>query len=378
LPKDIFEDAYVDTCIFIGNRKNDLGPESQYLAYSYNLNDKLSTININDDEMNEIPMCMLKKHDTYKVFANINAYNLYFKIKNYYKDQNKFISLDEITDSTQGPVASQFNFSNTKSNKDYLPYLINGQGYRYRLNIINTNYINFSKKTSIIKYYTKQPRLYCRRIVNRQDRLMVSYLENDLVTKKELNPFIVTDDRFYIKYVYALLNSKLLSYIYINFSTLALKDDYRQTTLTELRTLPIKIIDKTQQDIFVEQVEKIEKELKYFYKQCSIAYSSLEAILNEKLNQNLKNFYEDTPSNLLKNSRKLIGASLNKKLEKDLYNYYMNYAKDLKRSKTIVLDLDNELDTFVYSLYKISEFEIKQVEEYYSKFKNSSSLFSLK
>ena len=83
---------------------------------------------------------------------------------------------------------------------------------------------------------------------------MVSYCENDLV-KKELNPFIITDNRFHIKYIYALFNSKLLSYIYINFSALALKDDYRQTTLKELRELPIKIINSDKQIQVVKRLK---------------------------------------------------------------------------------------------------------------------------
>ena len=35
------------------------------------------------------------------------------------------------------------------------------------------------------------------------------------------------------------LNSRLLSYFYVNTSSIATKDDFRQTTLAELRRLPI-------------------------------------------------------------------------------------------------------------------------------------------
>ena len=40
-------------------------------------------------------------------------------------------------------------------------------------------------------------------------------------------------------FVLGIVNSKLISYLYINTSSIATKDDFRQTTLAELRSLPI-------------------------------------------------------------------------------------------------------------------------------------------
>jgi hypothetical protein len=63
------------------------------------------------------------------------------------------------------------------------------------------------------------------------------------VFKKDLNPFIITNKNFDTKYVLGLLNSKLFSWLYINSSSIATKDDFRQTTLSELRKLQIRKID---------------------------------------------------------------------------------------------------------------------------------------
>ena len=70
-----------------------------------------------------------------------------------------------------------------------------------------------------------------------------TYLEKQMVFKKDLNPFVITDSTYHPFYILALLNSRLLSYLYINISTIATKDDFRQTTLAELRRLPIVVVN---------------------------------------------------------------------------------------------------------------------------------------
>jgi hypothetical protein len=78
-----------------------------------------------------------------------------------------------------------------------------------------------------------------------------------MVFKKDVNPFIVSDERFLPKYVLAIMASKLLSFFYVNLSSIATKDDFRQTTLTELRRLPIVLINIEEQNVFVNLVTRI-------------------------------------------------------------------------------------------------------------------------
>jgi hypothetical protein len=68
---------------------------------------------------------------------------------------------------------------------------------------------------------------------------MAAYFDRKLVFKKDVNPFLVTDPAWAPFYVLGVLNSALISYLYVNTSSIATKDDFRQTTLAELRRLPI-------------------------------------------------------------------------------------------------------------------------------------------
>jgi hypothetical protein len=69
--------------------------------------------------------------------------------------------------------------------------------------------------------------------------LLVAYTDEKLVFKKDINPFILTDKNWNTFFLLGILNSRLISYLYINTSSIATKDDFRQTTLAELRSLPI-------------------------------------------------------------------------------------------------------------------------------------------
>jgi hypothetical protein len=84
-----------------------------------------------------------------------------------------------------------------------------------------------------------------------------------MVFKKDINPFVLIVTKPSPKFVLGILNSTLLSYLYVNTSAIATKDDFRQTTLAELRRLPIPFpdfankADKSRHDKLVLLVDKL-------------------------------------------------------------------------------------------------------------------------
>ena len=82
-------------------------------------------------------------------------------------------------------------------------------------------------------------------------------------------------------YLLGILNSELISYIYIGKSAIALKDDFRQTTLEELRELPIIIPKNKNITNALTQLSKLRFEL------------------NDKLNENDKIFLENIIDSLV-------------------------------------------------------------------------------
>lgn len=78
-----------------------------------------------------------------------------------------------------------------------------------------------------------------------------------MVFKKDINPFIVKNGNYSVKYVLGVLASQLISYLYLNTSSIATKDDFRQTTLGELRSIPIPAATPAQQAEIAALVEQV-------------------------------------------------------------------------------------------------------------------------
>jgi hypothetical protein len=112
-------------------------------------------------------------------------------------------------------------------------------------------------KKSLKQFYNAEEKILIRRIVNRQDRLSVGFTGKKLVFKKDINPFIPVNADFTAKYLLAILASRYISYLYINSSAIATKDDFRQTTLSELRNIPIKKLGINDQQPFIQLVDQI-------------------------------------------------------------------------------------------------------------------------
>ncbi|CAK6481073.1 Eco57I restriction-modification methylase domain-containing protein [Peribacillus castrilensis] len=372
LPFNMFPDAYVDTCIFVANKNFD---SNEYLGYQYEKRERLNKIKLHDITMDRISKINYIGHDNFKIFPRLSAYKLYGKIKKQLRNSRQFKQLGDITISTQGPVKSQYTYYNRPINENCFPFLEDGQTYRYSHNILKKNYIDLNNKKSLIKYYIGNPKIFMRRIINRQDRLMATIIYEDLVTKKDINPFILVDKSFHPLYILALLNSKLLSYIYINFSSIATKDDYRQTTMTELRELPIKTVDIKTQEQIGDKVNNIINNLSTFSQTRDKAMNLLRSEYGLiRLTNKINEFY-DYPIQILYDELKNLKVVMDFKAKSELYDFFIPMQAELARLKQEIISLDNELDDLIYSLYSINQAETEVINDYFKKYKNESSLF---
>ena len=245
LPFNIFADAYVDTCIYLMTNY----PSPNYDIYSYKKTEnhnELKNIQFNSIETTIVPS------PKFKIILNPEVFKIIKRL-----DLNNFELLENISISTQGLSPSSFPESNDDDDKYNFPFLKEGNAYSYCLNILETYPTSLKGKESLLQFYEKEEKILIRRIINRQDRLTVGFTDERIVFKKDINPFIINNKNFITKYVLAILASKFISYLYINISAIALKDDFRQTTLTELRELPIPKISKESQQPFIDKVNEI-------------------------------------------------------------------------------------------------------------------------
>ncbi len=77
--------------------------------------------------------------------------------------------------------------------EDHSRFLLEADANRYRFFIKSSAFIDFRKAKSIQHLYT-QPKILVRRIVNRQNRLMAFHEDSGIITNKDFNPFVITQD----------------------------------------------------------------------------------------------------------------------------------------------------------------------------------------
>lgn len=232
LPFNTFDNAYVETAIYTIKNL----PQKEYSIYVF---DKKEEAKLTDIEYARIETSTVAEPD-YKLILNKQAGDLLarFNLEN-------FIALGQITKSTQGLSGSNFQ-PTTLTGSNVYPFLSRGNVYNFQLLKEETFNTDLSQLASLKQFYEAEPKVLIRRIVNRQDRLSVGYCDERLVFKKDINPFIPITTEYSAKYLLGILASRFISYLYLRMSSIASKDDFRQTTLGELRKLPIPKATQTQ------------------------------------------------------------------------------------------------------------------------------------
>ncbi|PAU94223.1 type II restriction endonuclease [Aliifodinibius salipaludis] len=249
LPYDVFEDAYIDTGIYLFQNKKRDSYNSE--VFEFHPREKIS-----DDELNEISWKILPSD----YWENEEKYEIIFK-PTYYEIKNKALKesslLEEICDTTRGILANDGDVYDTKG-KDRKRYFI-GDLYRYTLKE-DYKWVkygdNLREKPGEYSYF-KGERILIRRLISRQFRMMGTLTKKEFVNKKDIYNVLLIDDSFRIKYILSLINSSFFSYLVVGGSSLASKDDFSQLTLTDIRTLPIKETNNKNQKKFEKKVDQI-------------------------------------------------------------------------------------------------------------------------
>ena len=169
-----------------------------------------------------------------------------------------------------------------------------------------------------------------------------------------------------LKYLLAILNSKLINYIYKNISQ-ENRRSFAQVKPINIRKLPIKNADNDQQLILINKIDKIFSLkitiLDAINKEVNFLISELElkdAILN------LEDFYKLSWNSFIKEIEEY-GTKININKKQELFNYYTDKQKKIKYLENEIDKIDGEIDQEVYKLYELTEDEIKKIEQLFKK-----------
>lgn len=179
---------------------------------------------------------------------------------------------------------------------------------------------------------------------------------NSYYTLDTVHNGLIIDDKFDIKYLLCLLNSKLLRYIY-NSQIKETGKVFAQVKIMYIDELPIKDISKEEQNVFITKVDVILynytllNELKNRFIQLFISKHT-----NCKITSKLDEWYKITFEEFIKELEKQkVKLSLSEQSE------WLQYFNEQKHKAEQILNLikqtDNEIDYLVYNLYDLSEDE---------------------
>ncbi len=235
---------------------------------------------------------------TFNISLNPSIRYLFLKL------EKNSVGLGEVVTIHAGGIATGPNkkemISDSKKNEMFKP-LIEGKDVKPYYPFFSNKYINYDRKKLYRprdeNIFLKKEKLITQRIGGGNRVLIVSYDDNQYYTFNSTNILLMKNVNYPIKYILALLNSRLLNWYYVNKFT-------NQSTLTVnisktfLEIIPIKKISKSEQEPFIDIVNKILEITKdQDYLENSQKQAKVKAY-EKKIDQLVYDLYELTPEEI--------------------------------------------------------------------------------
>ena len=116
---------------------------------------------------------------------------------------------------------------------------------RYKCEPGPRQYIRYDETLAEYKphRYFQGPRLLLRELISRQFQLQAVLVEESFVTNKSMQSLLLADPQYDIRYLLALLNSRLMSWLFLAVHSVGRRDDFPKIVLKQTRELPFRAID---------------------------------------------------------------------------------------------------------------------------------------
>jgi hypothetical protein len=251
LPFDIFEDAYVDTLIYVIEKNS---PADGHLVSTYTYPNRKRITAIEDLNYKSVRQSDWKTTDDNKFVLDPGTIGILQKIMS-----SSSRAISDVCLMRRGVLFDSDLLAKKQISKKYFRYF-EGDVYRYQINLQADRWIEFSDKLKERPkefFWFENERILLRRLVNRKQRLMACVTDQTFVTNKNL--YSIIPQGVNAKFLLGVLNSRLLAFLYIKQVTQAVKDDFPQVTIKDILLLPFPPGEKTEKhnDKMVNLVERM-------------------------------------------------------------------------------------------------------------------------
>ncbi|SEF82667.1 Eco57I restriction-modification methylase domain-containing protein [Flavobacterium urumqiense] len=216
----------------------------------------------------------------------------------------------------------------------------------------------FDGKKIIVREITGN---YPKCLIATYDEVVYLYNRSNIAIVEKANSNIS------LKYILAVLNSKLLSYYFVKNTAKSVRKLFPKIILNDLRKFPIKKINPDSQIPFIENTDKIltlYKDLQAVNRKFGNYFSGQYKL--EKLPKKLENWNELTFADFITELNKAIKTSgqtpLSKKDEFEWLDLFEENKTKAQTLKSQIETTEKAIDKMVYELYGLSEEEISIIE----------------
>jgi len=232
--------------------------------------------------------------------------------------------------------------------------------------IFSERYILYEKKLLYRareeSIFLSPEKLITQRISGGLKPLVTSYDNEKYYTFNSTNTILSKDDEYSLKYILALLNSRLINWYYVskftNKSNLTVN-----ISKTFLEKIPIKKISPEQQKPFIEKSDFMIAKNKEFYKVKKKFIKLIKYKYNlDKISRKLDTFYKLNFKEFIseiKNKNKVM--SIEK--EAELMDFFEKNKKEVLELVNEISKTEREIDYAIYKLYGITDNEKEIIEK---------------
>jgi type I restriction-modification system DNA methylase subunit len=364
LPYDVFE-AYIDTAIIILSNIKTKTTTKVYRFESkfYQSDKKIRQEKI--DISNFISFPTQKWREYGKIFLNDKILSIGNKF--WFAENN--VLLGEIAKINRGCLPPKPDELSNKKTEKYNIAWFSNQVFRYHIDkkqlIKFVDYQDLKENKDLVLY--QSPKILARQLVSRQFRINMTYTEETFAFKKNLYAIYALEVGFDLKYILAILNSKLFSFCQVNFNTSLQRDDFPAFSLNDFKNFPILKITEKSQLVFAEKVTTLLKQNEDLQQLSSKVFRILKANFElKKVNTMLENWFSISERDfLLELEKQKIKISMNKQIE--LFEFLEVQKAEAISLYNIITETDKHIDNLVYKLYDLSAEEIEIIEKSFEK-----------
>ncbi|MHA1575167.1 MAG: Eco57I restriction-modification methylase domain-containing protein, partial [Alphaproteobacteria bacterium] len=294
---------------------------------------------------------IISKKNTIKL---INAYEQVMGVKVYQKGKGK---------PKQTAIEKAENVFISKIKNDEFQYPFISQGiYRYYYETKN-EFINYGQWLAEPREqrFFDLPKVIIREIVN--PRIFSIFVEESSVVKNIAAVIIERTEKYSLKYLLSLINSKLLSYYVEEQSPKSNNKSYPSFNSKLIKNIPIKDINVEAQQPFIEKADLMLSLNKELQKEKENFLNTLKEEKGiERITKKLDAFY-DFEYDILKKELAKQKVKLALGNENNKWREYFNTSKQkINNIQNQINQTDKEIDKMVYELYELTNEEIEIVE----------------